>query len=360
MLNIQYDNIIFALQRAGGGSSYWYEIISRALMDSETNLQFIEPMKKYAKGNIFYNQLSENRNCIEESITPKISRYLPVNVAALENTIFHSSLYRFSRAPKIQQVVTVHDFIYEKLRRGPARVVNTLQKKMAVKHAQVVICVSNYTKRDFLEHYPNFSERRVVVIYNGISENFASSGSSFENKPSRSNKVVYVGDRSPYKRFDVAVKAVTLCPDLVLTIVGGGPLTLSEQDLLNRALPKRFEHLSWIDSKDLRTLYQSAFSLIYPSEYEGFGIPVIEAMGSGCPVVARNATSVGEIANGYALLSNSSEPEEYAFLLESLRSDSAAEVLIRRGLDHSDKFSWQKCYSETKALYKRVVLGEFE
>ena len=168
--------------------------------------------------------------------------------------------------------------------------------------------------------------------------------------------ILYVGDRrAKYKNFKLSVISAGNVR-LPLVIVGGGVLTLEERKMLNTNLGNsNFSHLSYISNSDLNILYNNAFCLIYPSLYEGFGIPIIEAQKAGCPVISSNISSITEITNDSALLIDNISVNEIVASMKSLLSESnLSEQIIKKGLSNSKRFSWDKTYSETMEFYKKI------
>ena len=122
--------------------------------------------------------------------------------------------------------------------------------------------------------------------------------------------------------------------------------------LLSEYLPERFQYLGKVSNEKLNILYNSAYCLIYPSEYEGFGIPLLEAMRTGCPVIAVNRSSIPEVVGDSAILVEEVSIESLFSALLSVEAN--ANELKNKGLAQSNKFSWGKCFSETYNLYKSL------
>jgi mannosyltransferase len=144
-------------------------------------------------------------------------------------------------------------------------------------------------------------------------------------------------------------------PGLSLAIVGGGRLRARESTFLSRLLPGRWVHLDGITTAALNAVYNLAFALIYPSDYEGFGLPLLEAMAAGCPVIALRRSSVPEVAGDAALLVDRADPEILRERLQELDSTELRAGLISRGRLHAARFSWDRCYAETRAFYVDVL-----
>lgn len=279
-----------------------------------------------------------------------IERYRDVKLKCYRNGVFHSSYYRlpFRRTSSLKVVTTVHDFTYEKFVKGPAQWVHSWQKNRAIRHSDIVICVSQNTAKDLM-HYCPIDPARIRVIYNGVSDNYY----PLTDHPSVSNHVLFVGARGGYKNFNLAVEAVAAIPELELHIVGGGPLTKSECKQLDVLLQGRYRWLGRLSDEGLNIAYNSAYALLYPSSYEGFGIPILEAMRAGCPVIAVNVSSIPEVAGEAALLVERASAELFGAALQQI--PERCNELRQAGFQQAAKFSWDRCFDETLIVYKELL-----
>ena len=209
---------------------------------------------------------------------------------------------------------------------------------------------SKNTKKDLLHFYPEFSKKDIRVVYNGMSSDY----SAIPNDKSDNQKkpfFLFVGSRVTYKNFNFVVNCIAQSNDFHLKIVGS-KLNSNEIHLLNTQLGNRWEVYENINNTELNILYNNAFSLIYPSSYEGFGIPLLEAMKSGCPFIALNASSIPEVAgNAGVLLENLSinEFNKAAILISKDRIN-----IVNKGFEQANKFSWDICYGEILKIYKEL------
>jgi mannosyltransferase len=353
-MKIVYDNIIYSLQRAGGISVYWSELTKRLSLLNDTYFY------GHKNDNIFMKDL--NIDVKKESfINYKICRYLDFRKELPTKSIFHSSYYRIANQEDVINVVTVHDFTYEYFRSGLSKYIHSWQKGRAIKKGDGIICISKNTKRDLLKFYPNLKEKKIKVIYNGVSDIFKPLDKSLNHlnktfKELREKKyILYVGDRKGYKNFDLVVSILNKLDVYSLVIIGGGNLKEKEIERIN----VEYFHYENISTKDLNILYNSAFCLLYPSSYEGFGIPIIEAMKAGCPVVSVSKSSIPEVAGDAALLVENINEEDFIKEILKLQDDDFYNSCTIKGLSQAKKFTWDKCFNETYAFYEKLRSEKF-
>ena len=308
-LNVVFDNIIYTLQRNGGVSVVWNELLRRARADKDvqcTELDYVE------------------------NLTPRpLERYRIPAYRAEVPAVFHSSYFRILPQAGVRNVTTVHDLTYHFYRRGLAKAVHLWEEERALRHSEAVICVSENTKRDLLRFYPRFPEERMHVIYNGVSDDFYP-------LPSVEKKgfLLFVGNSTAaYKRYDVAQQVAQRTG---LELVTAANVTREE----------------------LNTLYNEALCLLYPSDYEGFGLPVLEAQKAGCPVIAQNNSSIPEIIGAEGLMVQHDTLQrmaaEMADIVRQLQSRPTNKI-ITAGIENAKRFSWDKTYLQVKEIYRQLL-----
>ena len=335
---IIYDGIIEKLQQGGGVTVLFNELIKRLAGYSYCSYDNNSKIANSKHNNILRSRFLERYR----------DARLPANLLS-KNAIFHSTYYRLPANVNLRVVTTVHDFTYEKFVKGPAKWVHSWQKNRAIRHSDVVICVSHNTAKD-LQQYCPIDPQKIRVIHNGVSDSYHPLGSL---SGGHHQDVVFVGARSGYKNFKLAVETVAAVPNLQLKIVGGGNLSEDEIKHLDAHLPRRYQWLGRLSDEDLNQTYNQAYALLYPSSYEGFGIPVIEAMRAGCPVIAVNVSSIPEVAGEAAILVNELTVSAFKEALISL--PEKRENLISAGFIQASKFSWERCFEETLAVYNELL-----
>ena len=360
---IYLDNIVFSLQKSGGISIYWHELIKK-LASSAHNLVMFEhgTAEKYLLKEKLTNDIAI---CRERGFLPlEIIRYLPLQARLRGPSIFHSSYYRITKQRNVANIVTVYDFTYERFRRGLSRLVHSWQKRFSICRADGIICISGSTKKDLFRYFPEFRKKDISVIYLGVSDGFhvLNDKQTVDRKIREivsTKYVVFVGQRSAYKNFDVAVDVVERMPDYKLVVIGGGELLSREISRIKEKLANRFWHFAGADDKLLNIFYNHAFCLLYPSSNEGFGLPLIEAMSAGCPVVAVKDSSVPEACGQAGLLADKPKAEDLIEKIKLLENASFRAEIVREGIRHAGKFSWDQCYLQTKELYCKVFYKKF-
>ena len=357
---IIFDNIIFSLQNVGGISNYWTKIIYEILKTNK--IEFYE-----CKHNNILRKKINLKTFRESIISAKILRYMPFLKRLPSKSIFHSSYLRTTFQKDVVNITTIHDFTYEYFEKGLSKFIHSWQKNLSIKNADGIICVSNNTKKDLFKFVPNLNKKKVLCIYNGVDDDFFQI-KNLKNKIkdnqlkklSKKKIVLFVGNRRKlYKNFFLAIDTISLLKDVTLVSVGGEEINQEEKNYINKKIKGRFCHFSKINIKKLNKIYNLSFCLLYPSLYEGFGLPLIEAMKAGCPVISTNSSSIKEIAKNSAVLVNKPKKEEFAKAIELIKDNKLRNKLIQKGLINSKKFSWKKCANETLNFYEKIYNIKF-
>lgn len=363
-MNLFFDNIIFSLQQFGGISVVWYELLQRILKEEEIDSRFFD----FPNNNILRSTL----NISDFQLMPNSLVRFPLKIQRYSNPkikgkgIFHSSYYRITKSTNIVNITTVHDFTYEYFRTGLPKIIHQRQKEAAIKNSQRIICVSQNTKNDLLKFYPKTNPDHITVIHNGVNEIYRSLTNNEESELKKlmdfdsGEYILFVGDRkSDYKNFKIVVKAC-LIAKLPLIMVGS-KLNPQENSFLIETLGQnKFKLLHGINNDQLNLVYNHAFCLLYPSSYEGFGIPILEAQRAGCPIITSNSSSIPEVSGKGAVLLNEITEFHIADIIKELKSDSSLIKELRNlGFENSQRFSWEKCYQETKQVYQEIYQEYF-
>ncbi len=347
---VTLDSIIFGLQRFGGISNYWAKLVEYVGLDPEFAGNLILPKRLTFRD--FDDAWLLQMQVLRESRDSRIARYLFAPTAR-DGGVFHTSYYRLPRQRVEKYVVSVYDFTYERYRTGLARFVHTKQKLASIQRADAILCISESTRRDVIEFFPHVDTAKLHVISLGVDSK------DFYQEPAgpcgaNDQTVLFVGQRGGYKRFDLAIEAIRESPRLSLGVVGPA-LTAGERELLQQRLGTRWQEFGSIPTSDLRRLYSSAFAFIFPSDYEGFGLPILEAMACGCPVVAAALSSLPEVGGTAAHYAASQSGESYATALNAFDSAAVRVKAVQSGLKRAVEFNWSQTLQKTKAVYLSQV-----
>ena len=370
-----YDHTVFQFQRYGGISRYFYELITRLSAKEEVDINLFQGFHINEYG------LSEHKQNYESywgykwkykkpalkyiSHTFTIPNKILFNNLYMHSSdfdIYHPTYYRrdLNKYNKSAIVLTVHDMIHElypdQFRDGKSVI---KAKKISINAADAIICVSKNTKKDLINIY-DVPEDKIKVIYHGNSlpksDKYLKYTDFKKKYPITKPFLLYVGDRKGnYKNFPMLLETYStmLSDRFDLVCFGGGGFNRSELEAIKNIRGSgKVIHLSGSDYL-LASLYKNAFCFVYPSLYEGFGIPLLEAMGMGCPVIASNTSSIPEVVDKAALLFDPNSKDSLINAIELLESNEfKREELINRGFEQEKKFSWDKTADETFKAYE--------
>ena len=339
------DCVIFGLQRFGGISNYWARLLDQATVSPPLSTRLVLPRQLSFRD--FDPAWTRGLPPLHERLSAQFSRYMRAPVPDRDSA-FHTSYYRLPRRRVSRYIVSAYDFTYERYRGGLARYAHTMQKLASLRRADAVLCISHSTKRDVLEFCQGIDPAKLHVTHLGVD-----TGAFFPDVSTiagHETTVLFVGQRTGYKRFDLAADAVRRCTKLRLGIVGPA-LSGAERDMLQAKLGSRWHEFGPVGTAELRRLYSSVFAFIFPSDYEGFGLPVLEAMACGCPVVAANASSLPEVGAGAASYAAEQRADDYAGILDELGDSATRAAQIRAGIVRAAEFSWSKTFDQTLSVY---------
>ncbi|AMR32933.1 hypothetical protein A0256_16660 [Mucilaginibacter sp. PAMC 26640] len=365
------DSIVFQIQKFGGASTYWKELLSNFVKLNGVNIILQSARKEDLNhdGRIICDLVeSFNVNLlIEDTIPVSLLRYLPLTRRLPPKSLYHNSYYRTCLQKNVVNIFTVHDFTHKRglASKFPRKLIHIGLTALGLKNADGIICISQSTKNDLLHYYPHIREDKIRVIYHGVSDVFSplrnyTGAKIFNDQLNLAEQyVLFVGKRAGYKKFEIIPEALLKHKHLKLVIVGGGDIKQQEWASLNAALPGRFIHLNGVNNEQLNVLYNYAHCLVYTSVYEGFGIPVLEAMKAGCPVITNRLSSLGEISGDAALFINDVTAASLDQKLTEINTPEMRQQLIAKGLERSRLFTWEKCSAETLNFYKEIYNTRF-
>ena len=250
-------------------------------------------------------------------------------------------------------VVTVHDLIPEILCHNKR--IRKCREQL-LKDATHIIAVSENTKNDIVRLYGT-SEKKISVIYHGYLPIDASRGVRLA---SEDPYLLYVGKRGGYKRFDFFVNAVgpLLRTKGLRLFCTGSPFSNGEKTMLEKLGVSDRVVQRFVSDEEMMPLFAGATAFVYPSEYEGFGIPILDAFSARCPVILSRSSCFPEVAGDAALYFDIGDSETLRSHISSLQGNlPLRNSLIAKGIARLAKFSWDKCANETAGVYSRVMAG---
>ena len=282
--------------------------------------------------------------------------------------IFHTTY--FVRPPKIHSpyVVSVYDMIdeiYAPIQQSRKRWKFVEQKRQCIQAADLILTNSQFTTRDLLR-YSSVDEKKIATIPLGVDSHFFPIQDEHRKKAFVATHglsrpfFLYVGARRYNKNFMGLLRAyarLKAAKDIDLVAVGDDdPFSQEEQTFVHSlALKGTLRHLKIVDEDELALAYNNALALIFPSFYEGFGLPVVEAMACGTPVLASNSSSIPEVGGDAALYFNPYDPNEMCDAMEAVLDSDTAMSLKKKGLERAVLFNWDDTARETLKAYKRLV-----
>lgn len=286
----------------------------------------------------------------------------------INNILHYSPTQHGVTIKKIKQIITIHDLmpLYFPKGRVQQYIYYKYYLKRVIDNSEVIVTCSKNTKNDIIKEY-NVNEDKIKVIYNGFDMpreeiNKNESKKYIENKYGIKNYIFMMGIHYDYKNLHSVIKAFNLMKDKIDNdiVIAGGYKNSYGQKLKklvrDNKLEARVKFLGYVSDEDKHKLYQSAKLFIYPSKYEGFGLPVLEAMGNHTIVACSNTSSLPEIVGDAAFMFNPNSLEEIQQTIYNILSlnDNEYRAYIDKGLEQAKMFSWDKCCKEIEEVIRSV------
>ena len=370
-MKIAFDSQIFCAQEFGGISRYICDLVEALERQENLDLRIVAPFSV----NAYVKKISRSVFC---GFQIQKSKYRAVNVAwrmlglltgdlllyVYRPDVIHETYYlAFPLGPRrAKRVLTIHDMIHEKF---PEDVTSSKRlsenKRNAALRADHIICDSFSTQNDVVEIL-GIPIENTTVVYLGLSpkvERDSDLTGVIQALPGQ--YLLFVGARAGYKNFKGFIEAFSssdfLLSNYEILCFGGGALT--EKELahltelgLNAAQVKQISG----DDALLSECYAKASALIYPSFYEGFGLPPLEAMANHCPVICSDTSSIPEVVGDAGAYFNPNSSSQMAEVMESLlQSEDMREKLIKNGQSRIAQFTIEECARKTADVYKKIL-----
>lgn len=355
-MKILYDHQIFCSQDRGGISRYFYELMkNQAALRPDVNASVFlgtnrnEYLKDLAfKGrirgpNIHVKRAIRGLNSLNDMMWSAWSK-------TESSDIYHATYYRRLPAPPgARRIITVYDFIPERFSDGSSRSVEFINtKRKTIESCDFAICISKATQLDLLT-YTKLPRDKTAVVYLGCD-------AIFNNRGGPSERIIlYVGSRGGYKNYELLRRAygqdARIWKNFRLVCFGGGPLLPCEH-------PENgsIEQLSGSDEL-LASYYRRAAVFVYPSLYEGFGLPILEALASSCPVITTKGGSLEEVGGSCVSYISGGDVDELIGQIHHVLDMERSLTACPGVTSHMSQFTWGKCCMETYEIYQRVAVG---
>ena len=366
-MRILYDFQAFSIQEFGGISRYFTEILKHLKSHSELSIDiacvassnhYLLESQLLVK-NYFGNLTFKGKGKLSEILNRMMLRH---RLKKGEYDIFHPTYYYEMYHLSLNKrpfVITIHDMIHEKLLRNEPASDELIENKKILAHkAAHIIAVSETTKSDIVEAY-GIREEKISVIYHGSSLNVMDYANT-KPPPLDQEFILFVGSRSGYKNFAFLLEAFARLkqshPRILLFCAGGGAFSADEMqkislvDCIGRVLQRN------ASDEEMALLYKHAMCFVFPSKYEGFGIPVLEAFSQGCPVAASNCPALVEVCgDAAAYFDPYSVDSIHQTLCKIIESEQLRYSLSKLGIERGRLFSWDLAASRTLDVYKKVL-----
>ena len=351
----------------GGVGWHTYHLL-KTLLDLKEEVEFVGYVNP---GSLRYGQLEgwEDRARLRWVEAGRLARRWRGSLDRLD--LYHGTNFKLHTNGRFGGVVTVHDLWLDRYPQYSAKLLGQrasfYRTRKTAHRARRVITVSEYSAQD-IESLYGLPRERIVVIPNGVSEDFRSIVDRQDRDAIRrrfglstERFILFVGGADPRKNHQALLKAYTLqsarLGDWRLVLVGDvrhrfGDLQQTARTL---GLEHRVVCTGRLPIEDIRLLYANADLFVFPSLYEGFGMPVLEAMACGAPVITSNRTALPEVAGDAAVLVDPEDADELAeAIVRVLETSSLRAELKERGFKRAKQFTWEQAARRTLALYREI------
>lgn len=352
------------MQNQGGISRYFDELINGLALNPECEVTVL--LRKDTRNKIFNEKVTVE---VIDSIIYSRNRFLKylsifidgiktkkflLSRTDLSNAILHHTYYRHFNSLKVKQIITVYDLVHEVLPdffTGFLDKIYLYNKKQAILKSDSIIAISENTKTDLIKLY-NIDPKKINVVYLGVSEIFKRTEKDKRVKPF----FLFVGNRNKYKNFPFLLKAYNSWPrrnDFDLICAGGGEFNKEENKLISELnLNNIVKQVPNVGDPGLASYYNNTTALIYPSIYEGFGLPILEAMACGTPVICSDIPIFHEIGSNFPLFFKN-RPNELIERLDEITNNTYASPA--NSIEWTKQFYWQKVVTEIIELYENML-----
>jgi mannosyltransferase len=352
MPNLYLDLRIFGMQPFGGISTQWADLLKR--IDPHLDDFTVTLLLPKISSNILFQSLPLDRFDVREvRAKGSYTKYAPNLLRGNRDDILHPSYYAQYPRFKGKRVITVHDFNYDFHKNPFIRNAHRWLMADSIRQADVILCVSETTKRALLTAYQGLVSNRVYVTPNATDLHYDSA-----SRPQ--NYFIWVGERDGTKRFRDALRFMRVLAgnpgNETKLVVTGRPLNEHEKaEISDLGLADRIESRPYASQSELSELYGNAIALLYLSEFEGFGIPIIEAQACGCPVVARPSETSVEVGRDSLVYIENFTPGHVVGVWDQLTHSDSRNMVISSGRKNCARYNWDDTVNTIMQAYRSVV-----
>jgi glycosyltransferase involved in cell wall biosynthesis len=363
-MRILYDHQMFNRQKYGGITKYFCELMKHFPEGNSYKLGLLASDNQHLKDDFnFFKKLyipipqkeSKLRGHLKSKLY-KLNNFYSRKLIASNNydllhpTYFDPYFLNFVQKP---YVVTVHDLVVFKFQEVYKKEEQMTAMSHIIHNAKRIISISQNTKADII-NVLNIKPEKIDVIYHGFNKIQWK-----RNINTYGRYILYVGGRGGYKNFGNLLKAFQLLTlqhkDLKLICVGS-PFSNKEIEILKELKIDRNILVMGVNEMKLNELYSHALAFVYPTRYEGFGMPILEAFSNDCPVCLSNTSCLPEIAKDGGIYFDPLKPESIANAIAKTITDSGfSDRMIKAGRNRLLEFSWEKCAQQTQKTYERAL-----
>jgi glycosyltransferase involved in cell wall biosynthesis len=369
-MRILYDHQAFSLQNTGGITLYFYELLqhlrSVPAVETTTLLGYSSTKWPLRALTVPPNRLVHwgPRPIASGMATFVLNELLLNPMAAVSGRfdVYHNTLYRFMPGVRATaRVATHHDCVHERFPQlfpDSGRIVRT--KARMFREADLILCVSAASRNDLL-HFYDVDPARTLVVHNGVSlPQRTDAGAAALLKATRRPFLLYVGIRASYKNFDgmlLAFAQAGLERHFDLLALGGGPLNAAEKaQITSLGLSEQVVSVPYAAPEMLAEAYAQATLFVYPSLYEGFGIPPLEALASGTPALVARSPATAEVCGDAAIFFEPQDQADFAAkLIAAVEDEALRRQHVDAGLALTPRYNWTRTAEQTLAAYRSLL-----
>lgn len=361
-MRVLYDGHIYRSQKTGGVNRYFANLIG-GLPDNVQPILLSDCVREHNFPTHPRLRLIQGKQQRPGYLARRLlALYFRLAARAIPFEVAHPTYYSLlTRLPlsayRRPVVITIYDMIHELFpnEMDPTGIA-AHEKQRAVAQAQAVLCISENTRRDLLRFYPTAEEKaQVIPLAADLAQSMSYGSEPVPDRP----YFLFVGQRDGYKNFAALrtafARIAATRPEAMLCVVGP-PFSAAEEEALTQArIRDRVEHCGSVTDAHLAKLYRCSTAFVYPSLYEGFGLPILEAMACGAAVVANDRASIPEVAGEAALLCDTAQGDDLTDALRLVFDNTSTRTeLAAKGLRRAAQFSWKETAARTADVYRAI------